>query len=244
MSYVDDVIRCWLGYARALPEDEMRQSGWSPDSPDAYCPRCGETIGAGELTECGCGSCRGRPAFAEGVVRLGAYASPLRDWVLSVKYERWCEMGLLLGRRLGRSLRDARGSELEGSMVVPMPMPWLRRWHRGIDHTVVLAAGVAAELQLPMRRVLWHLAGRPQITRRADERRRHGGRGLTQSPFYRFRPTRRRRAILVDDVRTTGSSLRAAVSTLHLAAPAGIIVAVAAVADPPGRETSLRTSAT
>ncbi|HRP63019.1 MAG TPA: phosphoribosyltransferase family protein [Phycisphaerales bacterium] len=112
-----------------------------------------------------------------------------------------------------------------------MPMPWQRRLFRGIDHAAVIASSVAAELDVPMAQVLAKENGPPQTTLKAGQRRagwgqemrvrrRWGGWGLNDD-----------HVVLVDDVRTTGETVRKAARLIRQEGVSRILVAVVAVAD-------------
>jgi predicted amidophosphoribosyltransferase len=164
---------------------------------------------------------------------LGAYAGPLREWVRAIKYRRWSAMAGCLGRDLARSVaaRTPTGSRL---VVVPMPMPWARRLYRGIDHAREIAAAVAGELRSPLAAALSRYDGPPQVTLTASARARAGA-GIRLR--RRVRPLAGRTVVLVDDVCTTGASLRIATRLLLRLRPARVVAAVLTGADPPGRRT-------
>ncbi|MCZ6835751.1 MAG: phosphoribosyltransferase family protein [Planctomycetota bacterium] len=255
-SYVDAILERWLGFATPQIAVEMKARNWRPDRRGSYCPRCGVTIApapapgfvhadgigerSGELTDSGCGSCRGKPKLADGFVRLGSYSEVLREWILNVKYRGWAEMGEVLGRALGAAMQETDSDfNPASSIVVPMPMPWPRRMYRGIDHARVIAQGLSWECNIPMLSVLSKRNGPPQVSMPTSQRRRSGSRGLSMNSIRRFKPGARWLAgadlILVDDVTTTGASLRAATRLLRTLKPRTIMAAVVAVADDPSR---------
>ncbi|MHC4991658.1 MAG: ComF family protein [Planctomycetota bacterium] len=228
---IDDCIGAWIGLTLPTAARLIERSGWRANARDDYCHRCGDSVGIGEVESGGCGTCRGRPALADSVVRLGAYEPPLRDWIVAIKFRRWDEMALALGEMLAVVISDEhRATSPNRTVVVPAPMPPLRRLHRGIDHARVIATGVARALQVPLVPVLARADGPPQVTRTASARRRLGGRGLRLRRHWGGRPLEGLDLILVDDVRTTGGTLRPAVTLLRRLSPARISVAVLAVA--------------
>ena len=210
----------------------MEEAGWRGDGPEAYCHRCGSSVGPGEATTTGCGSCRNGGGIADGIVRLGAYGGVLREWIIAVKYvHRWTEMAELLGRELGRAVAREGVVEAGRAVVVPMPMPWQRRMYRGIDHARVIAWGVAGSMRAPLVGVLGQSNGPPQVSLPRGERERSGGRHLrVRRPLGRWKLAGLD-VVLVDDVRTSGASLRHAVWLLRRLKPARIVAAVVAVAD-------------
>ncbi|MCI0365463.1 MAG: hypothetical protein L0219_16495 [Phycisphaerales bacterium] len=239
-EYLDAAAEHWIGWTLPPVQRAIADADWKPDERDVYCHRCGDSVGPGEATAEGCGTCRKggelSGGIGNGVVRLGAYVEPLERWVPQIKYQRWAEMGEHLGRLLAERVRESDLVWTHRTIVVPMPMPWQRRLYRGIDHTGVIATAVARELGRPVRRVLARVNGQPQVKRSPSERRRFGGDGLR---------IRRRligqwdlsecHVLLVDDVRTTGASLRSATRLLRTLKPERIVCAVLAVSDSKAR---------
>jgi predicted amidophosphoribosyltransferase len=232
LAIADDIATEILGETLPPPARVIAAAGWRPDDAGDYCGRCGVSAGPGAATSDGCAVCRATPRVCDLIVRLGAYEDPLRTWIRQVKYGgRWFEMGQLLGRRLGAIMRE-RGVEPDRAVVVPMPMPWARRAQRGIDHARVLADGVGRGLGAPVLPLLRRRAAIPQASLSRGLRRR-GGRGvhLARSPPRLAGLD----AILVDDVLTTGATLRAAARQVRRLGPERVCGAIAAVTDPPGR---------
>lgn len=237
VSELDGLVEFWLGYAAPPPAAAVRAAGFRPDGPDAYCPRCGDSVGPGEVTETGCASCRGNPAVADRVVRLGAYVDQLRDWILAIKYERWALMGQHLGATLGDALSHALHGHTDNVLVAPMPMPWQRRLYRGIDHAQVIASSAARRIDAPLVRLLAKRHGPPQVTLSPTDRIKLGGRNLRVCRRLGGWRLAGEHVIIIDDVRTTGTTMRRAVRLLRAlgSPPAGITAAFLAVADPASR---------
>ncbi|MCH7849571.1 MAG: ComF family protein [Planctomycetes bacterium] len=230
-AWIDDVQQTWLGWSLPPAERAITEANWRRDDLAAYCRRCGSSVGAGEATDTGCGSCRGKPMPVAGVVRLGPYVDPLRQWIPAIKYQRWSDMAELLGRQLGVALIESKLLDVSRCVVVPMPMPWQRRIYRGIDHALAIAGATAAELRAPLLQVLAAANGTPQVGLSQTDRLRRGGRSIR----LRRRPggwgLRDIQIVLVDDVRTTGASMQRAARVLRRARPAGVIAAILAVSD-------------
>jgi len=238
-DYVDAVTEGWIGWTFPPVQRAMDDAQWVPDERSAYCGRCGDSVGVGEATELGCATCREGAelsgGIADGVVRLGPHVDALRDWIVKVKYQHWAEMGDCLGRFLAERIRKANVIDPRRTVVVPMPMPWQRRIYRGIDHTKVIAAALGRELRAPVVSVLAKANRPPQVTLPPSERRRTGSRGLSIRRRLGGWPLADLHVVLVDDVRTTGATLKGAVRLLSPLKPARIVCGVIAVSDSKAR---------
>jgi ComF family protein len=242
-NYLDEFTHRWIGWTFPPALQAIELSGWQPDEFNQYCRQCGDSVGPGEATATGCGTCREgaelENGIGDGVVRLGPYVNELRDWVLKIKYECWSEMGQALGRVLGHRVRQSNLIDRDRLIVVPMPMPWQRRLYRGIDHARVIAAGAARELGAPMASPLARTHHIPQVARVASERKRSGGKGLRIRFQLGGAQLRGGHLLIVDDVRTTGATLKAAVRLLRTLKPERIVCGVLGVSDASAR--SIRT---
>jgi ComF family protein len=194
----------------------MLEARWEPDAPSAYCNQCGVSIGLHEQQEFGCGSCRDIKWPWDRFVRLGEYDGVLRHWIHEVKFRRWRAVGVELGRMLGESLRLAGCSE--DAVLVPLPMPRGKRMWRGIDHTSVLAQGIRQATGYSIVRALRARLHRSQRLVVPSQRA-----GNVAGVFRAVGAERLagRAVVLVDDVRTTGSSLAACARVLRESMPEG-----------------------
>ncbi len=215
-----DIERVWLDVVAPPLAERMKLEGWTPDSPAEYCSQCAMSVGRDELREDLCKACRegetARPPWQR-IVRLGEFAHPLDEWVREVKFTRWRrlghDLGCLLGEALAPELAAARAAgaiPCEPPLVVPVPMPHLRRLMRGIDHTMAIARGVAGPIG---GRVVQPLARdlRPSQTHVAPSSRAANVANSIHPRAAWLRPRLEgRMVIVVDDVSTTTSTLRGA----------------------------------
>jgi ComF family protein len=231
IALLNESERLLLGFERSPPGRLLQSSGWKPDDFSEYCSTCG--IGVRPLRfACGCTDGVRRPHA--NVVRLGAYAEPLSSWVCMIKFERWRSMGELLARHLA----DALAASLEVTcpdrrkpLLVPVPMPRIRRFSRGIDHTRVLVDVISARNGWPSRRVLRQTSGRPQAASNASQR------ASRRNPFRwngRARSLEGQDVILVDDVLTTGRTARSAARLLRARGAGRVTLGVIAVTESRG----------
>ena len=164
-----------------------------------------------------------------------AYEGVVREWIARAKYR---GAHAALGPLAVEAARAwAAGPDPVGvACVVWVPTAPARRRERGIDHARVVAVGVARALGLPAVGLLERVPGAPddpQTERPAAVR--HLG------PAVRLRPRWGRRGVahlgpllLVDDVATTGGSVRAAATALT-AGGARAVAACTIARTAPGR---------
>lgn len=201
----------WLApVAEPLP-DRIERVAWRPDAPSDYCDRCGATLGPYEQSEFGCAHCRDRRLPWSRFVRLGPHRGPLRDWIHELKFTRWRRLGVDLGAILGLRILDA-GLPADRVCIVPVPMPWRRRLVRGVDHAEALAEGVARATGAPMVRALARRWKPAQRGLGASTRARNVAGVFYRTPGVDLTGWT---VVLVDDVRTTGATLRAASRALR-----------------------------
>jgi predicted amidophosphoribosyltransferase len=237
-EWLVSVERAWVGWSLAPPERVLAEAAWHPDAPGTYCRRCGGSVGTGEQTPDGCGSCRDHVVNTDRVVRLSAYRDPMRAWVRAIKYRSWAEMAECLGRRLGDQLHHALGCdgppEVSNTVLTPIPMPWQRRLYRGIDHARLIAEGAAVAMGVPVVQFLAAENGPPQVSLTAAGRSRRVVRMTVRSGLT-TRSLRDTVVVLIDDVRTRGSSLNAAARLVRRLGPRLVVAGVLAVTDDPAR---------
>ncbi len=231
-EWLVSVEQAWIGWSLAPAARVLTAASWRPDAQATYCRRCGGSVGAGEQTPDGCGSCRGHSVFTDRIVRLSAYREPMREWVRAIKYRCWAEMADSLGRRLGIALRDDACFDTRRTIVVPMPMPWQRRLYRRIDHAGLIAEAAAAVLRVRVHPLLTVSNGPPQVSLSASRRARRAVRMRLRAGPPRLDGVV---VVLIDDVRTSGGSLNAAASLLRRLGPRLVVAGVLAVTDGPSR---------
>jgi ComF family protein len=214
---LDHLIEDWVGMV--LPRPVVAMQGFVQEDG---CSWCGETIHPEE--PCPCAT---RRLYWTRVFRLGAYAPPLSVSILQGKYAAWPEMLALLGTLLGRRIR---GCVPPNTVIVPIPMPLIRRWFRRIDHTYILAVHASKASGLPMRRALWRRETTPQAAKTASGRKLLPRNSMWLRPLARMQG---RNVLLIDDVLTTGKTLEVASSILQRAGTRSIQVAAVAVTELP-----------
>ncbi|MFK7759496.1 MAG: ComF family protein [Phycisphaerales bacterium] len=203
---------------------------WVPEPLDSSCWRCGLSVGPFETDGDGCSSCRGTKLQWDRSIRMGLYEGIIRDAIIDLKFRRWILSGSQLGAQFGSQIGEqlaSMGLNPEEVLIVPVPITHRRRIKRGVDHTGVLAQGVSKTSGIRVARLLKARNRAEQIGLSATARS-HNVRGaffadlaavdrvFKKSIDGAANPDKSSvRAILIlDDVRTTGSTLGEACKTL------------------------------
>lgn len=187
----------------------MREADWQPDDLPDYCRRCGRSTPT-KAGAADCPKCAGSRLPWDQAVRLGVYGGVLRDAIHEVKFSRWRRLGHDLGRLLGEAIAGRLAEEAlnsEDAAIVPMPTSFRRRMARGVDHALVIARGASDASGLPIVRPLERRHGPPQVGLSGHRRLRN------VAGMFAFRMGRVRLPpvlIVIDDVMTTGATMRAA----------------------------------
>ena len=199
--------------SRTGPAPGVCRSCWrerkKPSEP--ACPVCGIPLPAVEgQDDHPCGEClRDPPAFVAHASAF-VYAGPVRALVLLYKDQRRYPLARLLGRAVARRVRTA-WPEAAWDAVVFVPSPLRRRLVRGFEPAGLVARETAKRLGLPCRRWL-----APRKSPKAQKGLSKAARKLNMRAAFTARKAdvEGKRLLLVDDVRTTGTTLREASLTL------------------------------
>lgn len=201
---------------RILPADEgrslcagcqgeiVRPEGW-------LCQDCGRPLPDGGAH---CFFCRkSRDSHVVTIRAAGLYKGPLKSAVLRFKFQ-----GELAWRKpLGRLLAETwtRHSEVcQADLILPVPLHWRRKITRGYNQSELLARELRRFTELPVGQGVLRRARatRPQYGLSRKERLENMSRAFS---VHRPELVRRKRVLLVDDVCTTGATLRECAKALR-----------------------------
>jgi len=147
---------------------------------------------------------------------FGAYEGVLRKLIHLFKYGK---VETLAGP-LSRLLITAIPLDVQFDEVVAMPMHWRKQWERGFNQAELLAAPVSARYGLPLSNALRRRRYTQAQASLTEGQRRDN---LIGSFFVRGPELiRGKRILLVDDVFTTGATLRSAADALKTAGAAHV----------------------
>jgi predicted amidophosphoribosyltransferase len=142
-------------------------------------------------------------------VAAGDYSETVRSIAHGLKFRRRLSLARVAAEAIARTAGPL--GVLEGELVPVPPAPWRRR-ARGFDPAEEIALALASATGLRLSRCLRRDSGPRQVGRSRADR-------LADPPRVRLRRGRGApaHAILVDDVRTTGSTLGACAEALRRA---------------------------
>lgn len=145
----------------------------------------------------------------------------LRTLIHGLKYRGMSWIGEALGRELGMVLRGS--SPPQPSVLLPVPLHPSKQRERGYNQSAAIARGIASVTgrevdERMLRRVRWT----PSQTTLNVEDRRENVRGAFAIRGGRMNEVSGKRFTLVDDILTTGATLRSCAETLRAAGASGI----------------------
>ena len=184
------------------------------------------------LIEGRCHRCQKRRPVVAHVVRVGRYDEVLRKLILALKFRGRQHLDGLLGTMLGDAIMGAPAVRT-ADVLVPVPLHWRRRLSRRYNQAELLARRAAKRLKeqgcaIPVDRNLLRIRNtRPQTSLAHSHRLRnlHGAFATRAGRWYEGK-----HICLVDDVTTTGTTLRVAAAALRKAGAVKVSAAVVAVA--------------
>lgn len=201
---------------------------------ERFCPLCAQAVEAVPLPQCAhcglvlpvqairCVNCAGRADDPLTLTRAAAlHTTPLREAIHAFKYEGQPELAPLLARYLTAVYAEPPWSELlqPVTAVVPVPLHPQRLAERGYNQAALLAATFGEAVGLPVQ---------PGWLERTRETRHQVGLGPSErqanvdGAFAATRALTGYRLLLIDDVYTTGATLRACATAALVAGASAV----------------------
>jgi ComF family protein len=186
---------------------------------DRSCPLCGSPATDTEepCVECACSS-----PIQDGAVVWGEYDGPLRTILLAMKNRSRDELAEPIGRRLAARLALVPWID-NIDLVTHVPSHPIRRLRRGWSVAACVALVIARELVRPAR----HCLSRHGLARQTG-RSRVQRLQLPRHAFSCSATVKGRHLLLIDDVKTTGTTLRRSAEAVRRAGADAVYFAVVA----------------
>ena len=158
------------------------------------------------------------------VIALSAYRDPIRRLILA---KRWSD--IQAGAQLGQLLSDnTTWRNTAADYIIPVPLHWSRYARRGFNQAEEMARVMAHNKSIPMVKLVKRVkktkfqAGLSAPQRQSNVQEAFE---LTEQNIERYR---NKHLVLVDDLLTTGSTIKATARVLLQVKPSAITVVVAA----------------
>ncbi len=212
------------------------------------CACCGETLMRGEREIClNCATNLSSTHFsafddnpAERLLAGGIYlehatslyffqqGNTVQRLIHAMKFKGNSDLCLLMGRQLGLDLlRSSRFDDID--LLVPVPLHWLRRYQRGYNQSELLCRGIAQVMPRPVNTSAFV---RRRNTKKQSQQNHSQRESNTLDAFWVRRPEELagRHILLVDDVVTTGATLRSCCQELSKVSGIRISIATLSIA--------------
>lgn len=200
---------CWLTGAPiqdgGMPLMPIMQEELAALMQGRYCHRCGADRQPGVAS---CPFCPNRRLGAAEIIRVGAYAHPLKELITQFKFSRHWGLSPLLATQMAAAWQRAGQPHID--VLVPIPLHWRREFGRGFNQARELARFLGRQIRVTAYDGLVRCkASGQQSTALSVHQRRENLRGAFESKPVDWSG---QEVWLVDDVCTTGSTLHAAVA--------------------------------
>ncbi|MBM3295041.1 MAG: ComF family protein [Candidatus Aminicenantes bacterium] len=192
------------------------------------CPVCGRFF-EGEGGGHPCGACLGHPPPFSLHRSAGRYGAVLKDAILLLKYRGGRPLARDLAAFAWEALRREDGLWEKAEVLVPVPLHRRRLRERGFNQSALLARAIGRAAGIPVEtRALKKVRPTPAQTSLEHGQRRTNVRGA----FAVARPerVRGRVVVVIDDVFTTGATLRECAAELRKAGAGEVRAATVAQA--------------
>ncbi len=168
------------------------------------CDRCGDPL---PRSDAACPNCSSSTSIVTRARAIGEYEGTLREIIHALKYAGRHS----LARPLAAIMRERGMDVLDGADgIVPVPLHWRRRHHRGFNQARMLARHLGPPV---IEGLVRPQHTRPQVELAAESRRSNVANAFALRRYYKSRIVGMR-LVIIDDVSTTGATLEACARVL------------------------------
>lgn len=175
------------------------------------CADCGEVYTGGICKGCGKRKVNVRLAYA-----AYEYEGPIRTMLHAFKFRGVQRMGKWMAGEMHKALEG-----VQYDRIVPVPLHFTRRFERGYNQSEVLARELSAISGIPWEPALKRVRRTKQQAKLNAEQRRENLNGAFRAVYS----LEGQRILLVDDMRTTGTTVTKCAEALEAAGAAAVTVA-------------------
>lgn len=158
------------------------------------------------------------------VIALSAYQDPVRALILA---KRWSD--IQAGSNLGKLIWDHTNFRTtQADFIIPIPLHWSRYAKRGFNQAEQMARVLAKNKDIPMVKILRRVKKTAFQAKLSAAERQTNVRDAFELVNSDAELFRNKHLVLVDDLLTTGSTIKSAAHELLVLKPASITIVVAA----------------
>lgn len=193
-----------------------------------YCRRCGRQVSRYGIVANRCGGCLDEDLPYEGLCRVGFYDGVLKRLILDLKFRDQVEHIDYLAPMF-RQAFEAAGFHHTVDFLVPVPLHWRRRLLRGFNQSFLLARTINHNSTRISTDLVRHRYTCHQWQLENDSQRKNNVKGAFA--VRQGHPFENKTVCLVDDITTSGATLKECAQTLREAGAKMVFAAVVAVAE-------------
>lgn len=163
-----------------------------------------------------CSSCQKKTGLTRFYAPFRYDNKTVREMIHRLKYKGVRNYGEILGRALAQSYKRFQIQTPASSIIVPIPLHYSRFQERGFNQSLLIGEVFGTLLNIPLSQgLIRKKETRPQVTLKNYDERQQNVVGVFSIPDATkiFKKT----VILIDDVATSGATLREAAQTLRKA---------------------------
>lgn len=190
------------------------------------CDRCGAKLERASPYKQECRACHRQQIRFDSVATIGNYQGTLQEVVREMKRVKSEAIAIQLGRLLGIRMLE-RGIGLDANLIVPVPIHWRKRIHRGFHASALIATGLSRAMKIRCNHTVIRAT---RLTSKQGTLSSKSRIKNVKDSMATKCPSRisGKHIILVDDVATSCATANEAVKVLNAANADRVTLAVAA----------------